>query len=71
MQKYIGTDIINAEPMTRQICYKDMFGRNVPEGEDGAEEGYVTVSWLSKKKFDKTYTLLRIDVLVDDSPIME
>jgi hypothetical protein len=70
MQRYIGTKIINAEPMNRQK-YNDFRGWTLPEDEDGMDEGYLVeyldggkpntdkfegyVSWSPKEQFEKAY----------------
>lgn len=70
MQRYIGTKIIKAEPMNRQK-YNDFRGWQLPENEDGMDEGYLVeyldggkpntdthegyVSWSPKEQFDKAY----------------
>lgn len=70
MQRYIGTKIINAEPMNRQK-YNDFRGWALPENEDGMDAGYLVeytdggtpntekfegyVSWSPKEQFDKAY----------------
>ena len=67
---YIGTKLINAEPMTRQQ-YNDFRGWRLPEDENGADEGYLVeyldggkpnttthkgyVSWSPKEQFEKAY----------------
>lgn len=70
MQRYIGTKVIKAEPMNRQK-YNDFRGWQLPENEDGMDEGYLVeyldggkpnttthegyVSWSPKEQFDKAY----------------
>mgnify|MGYP000644375445 CR=1 FL=1 len=72
MQRYIGTKILNAEPMNRQK-YNDFRGWTLPENEDGMDEGYLVeycdggkpntekfegyVSWSPKEQFEKAYRL--------------
>ena len=67
---YIGTKMINAEPMTRQQ-YNDFRGWELPADENGADDGYLVeyldggkpntttyvgyVSWSPKEQFDKAY----------------
>ena len=67
---YIGTKVIHATPMNRQE-YNDLRGWQLPEDEDGTDEGYLVqyadnqesnlagytgyVSWSPKDIFDKTY----------------
>lgn len=69
-KKYIGTKIINAEPMTR-LAYNQFRGWNLPADEDGSDEGYLVeyldggkpnvqshtgyVSWSPKVQFDAAY----------------
>jgi len=40
MQKYIGTKLINAKPMTR-LAYNELRGWTLPTDENGADEGYL------------------------------
>ena len=67
---YIGTKLINAEPMTRQK-YNDFRGWELPTDEDGTDEGYLVeyldggkpntdmyagyVSWSPKEQFENAY----------------
>lgn len=67
---YIGTKMINAEPMTRQQ-YNDFRGWELPADENGDDEGYLVeyldggkpnttthagyVSWSPKEQFDNAY----------------
>ena len=67
---YIGTKLINAEPMTRQQ-YNDFRGWELPADENGADEGYLVeyldggkpntdmyagyVSWSPKEQFENAY----------------
>ena len=69
-QKYIGTKLINAEPMTRAE-YNAFRGWELPADENGADEGYLVeyldggkpnttthagyVSWSPKEQFDNAY----------------
>ena len=69
-QEYIGTKLINAEPMTRAE-YNVFRGWELPADENGADEGYLVeyldggkpnttthagyVSWSPKKQFDNAY----------------
>lgn len=69
-KKYVGTKIINAEPMTREE-YNKFRGWDLPKDEDGTDEGYLVeyldggeantstyegyVSWSPKKVFEATY----------------
>ena len=65
----IGTKSVNAKPMTRQE-YNDFRGWQLPENENGADEGYLVeyqdgepntteykgyVSWSPKAQFDNAY----------------
>ena len=65
----IGTKAVNAKPMTRQE-YNDFRGWQLPENENGADEGYLVeyqdgepdtaeyqgyVSWLPKEQFENSY----------------
>lgn len=70
MKTYIGTKIINAEPMSRAE-YNDFRGWTLPADEDGADEGYLVeytdggkpntlhfagyISWSPKEQFEKAY----------------
>ena len=70
MKTYIGTKIINAQPMTRQ-AYNDFKGFTLPADENGADEGYLVeytdggkpnteqyagyVSWSPKEQFENAY----------------
>ena len=67
---YIGTKMINAEPMTR-AAYNVFRGWELPADENGDDEGYLVeyldggkpnttthagyVSWSPKEQFDNTY----------------
>lgn len=68
--QYIGTKIINAEPMTR-AAYNEFRGWNLPADENGTDEGYLVeymdggkpnvpthvgyVSWSPKEQFENAY----------------
>ena len=70
MNRYIGTKLIQAEPMTRQ-AYNDFRGWKLPADEGGADEGYLVeymdggkpntathagyVSWSPKEQFEGAY----------------
>lgn len=70
MQKFYGTKLIAAKPMTR-LEYNKFRGWELPSDEDGADEGYLVeyldggkpnhpehagyVSWSPKEQFDKAY----------------
>ena len=70
MQQFIGTKLIKAEPMNR-LDYNNFRGWNLPEDEDGSDEGYLVeyldggkpniethdgyVSWSPKEQFEKAY----------------
>lgn len=66
MKKYIGTKLIEAEPMTRGD-YNKYRGWAIPADENPADEGYLIrysdsyVSWSPKEVFDKAY------LVVDDN----
>lgn len=66
MKKYIGTKLIEAEPMTRGE-YNEYRGWTIPADENPADEGYLVrysdsyVSWSPKGIFDKAY------LVVDDN----
>lgn len=66
MKKYIGTKLIEAEPMTRGE-YNEYRGWTIPADENPADEGYLVrysdsyVSWSPKEVFDKAY------LFVDDN----
>ena len=69
-QKYVGTKLINAEPMTRAE-YNVFRGWDLPADESGADEGYLVeyldggkpnttthagyVSWSPKEQYDNAY----------------
>ena len=69
-QKYVGTKLIKAEPMTRAE-YNVFRGWELPADENGADEGYLVeyldggkpnttthagyVSWSPKEQFDNAY----------------
>ena len=73
--QYIGTKIINAEPMTRE-AYNEFRGWTLPADEEGADEGYLVeyldggkpnvtthsgyVSWSPKAQFDAAYIALPV-----------
>ncbi len=70
MKKYIGVKLINAVPMTRQ-AYNDFRGWELPDDENGSDEGYLVeyvnggdpntkeyagyVSWSPSKVFQNAY----------------
>ena len=70
IQAYIGTKVVNAEPMNRLI-YNEFRGWDLPSDERGDDEGYLVeymdggepnttthkgyVSWSPKKQFDDAY----------------
>ena len=69
MMTAIGTKAVNAKPMTRQE-YNDFRGWQLPENENGADEGYLVeyqgsepntteyqgyVSWSPKYQFEQAY----------------
>lgn len=70
MNRYIGTKIIQATPMTRQ-AYNDFRGWMLPADENGADDGYLVeyldggkpnvpthagyVSWSPKEQFEGAY----------------
>lgn len=70
MQKFYGTKLIQAKPMTR-LEYNKFRGWELPADEDGADEGYLVeyldggkpnveghagyVSWSPKEQFDNAY----------------
>lgn len=76
MSKFVGTKLINAEPMTR-ADYNTLRGWLVPADEDGTDEGYLVeyidggqanvegyagyVSWSPKAVFEAAY------IQVDDA----
>lgn len=76
MMTAIGTKAVNAQPMTRQE-YNDFRGWQLPENENGADEGYLVeyqnsepntaeyqgyVSWSPKVQFDNAYQDVTKDV---------
>lgn len=70
MQKYIGTKLINAKPMTR-LEYNVLRGWTLPTNENGADDGYLVeyvdggqanhqdfsgyISWSPADVFDRAY----------------
>ena len=70
MNRYLGTKLINAKPMTRQ-AYNDLRGWTLPADENGADEGYLVeyidggkanhpdfggyISWSPADVFDRAY----------------
>ena len=70
MKQYIGTKIINAKPMSK-LEYNDFRGWELPDDENGTDEGYLVeyldggkpntteykgyVSWSPKEQFDNAY----------------
>lgn len=70
MQKYIGTKLINAKPMTR-LEYNALRGWPLPTNENGADDGYLVeyvdggqanhpdfsgyISWSPADVFDRAY----------------
>ena len=60
MERYIGTKIIFAEPMTRGE-YNIYRGWTIPENENPMEEGFLVkysdgyVSWSPKQQFEEAY----------------
>lgn len=70
MKKYIGTKLINAQPMTRQ-AYNDLRNWVLPADEDGSDNGYLVeyidggkanhpdyegyISWSPADVFDRAY----------------
>lgn len=54
MNTYIGTKVVRAVAMTR-FAYDALRGWSVPADENGADEGYLVVSWSPKEQFDKAY----------------
>lgn len=70
MEKFIGTKVVNAKPLTRQE-YNDLRNWTLPEDENGADEGYLVeyvdggqanhpefsgyISWSPKAVFENAY----------------
>lgn len=70
MEKFIGTKVVNAKPMTRQE-YNDIRGWDLPADEEGSDEGYLVeyvdggqanhprfsgyISWSPKAVFENAY----------------
>lgn len=60
MSSYIGTKISGAKPMNRHD-YNDFRGWDLPDDEDGADEGYIVqysdgyISWSPKEQFEEAY----------------
>lgn len=73
MEKFIGTKVVKAKPMTRQE-YNDLRNWTLPEDENGADEGYLVeyvdggkanhpdfngyISWSPKDVFERAYRAL-------------
>ena len=62
MKEYIGTKIVNAEPMNLG-SYNNYRGWVIPEDEDPEREGYLVkypddyVSWSPKEVFEESYVI--------------
>lgn len=72
VQTYVGAKAVYAVPMDR-LTYNELRGWELPEGENGDDEGYLVqhvhggkanvdgftgyVSWSPKEVFEKTYSL--------------
>ena len=60
MEKYIGTKMVEADPMNRGE-YNAYRGWEIPEGEDPEDEGYLVKysdgyeTWSPKKRFEEAY----------------
>jgi len=70
MEKYIGTKVVNAKPMSR-LCYVESRGWKLPNDENGDDEGFLIesidagranteeyegyVSWSPRDIFEKEY----------------
>lgn len=66
MKQYIGTNIIKAQPMNR-LAYNVYRGWELPEDEDGSDEGFLVdsnslnqtkgdhIKWLPKEIFEEEY----------------
>jgi hypothetical protein len=60
MEKYVGVEFVQAEPMTRGD-YNIYRGWTIPEDENPSDEGYLVerksghVNWIPKDIFEKTY----------------
>lgn len=76
MQKFVGTKIVNAAPLSRGE-YNDLRGWELPEDENGADEGYLVeypdsdpnhadfdgyISWSPKEQFDAAYLILNTEL---------
>jgi hypothetical protein len=75
MKTYIGTKIVNATPMNR-ADYNEYRNWNLPENEDGADEGYLVeytdggrvndsrhagyISWSPKEQFEAAYKEVKV-----------
>lgn len=63
LEKYIGTKIIQARPMTRG-AYNHFKGWTIPADENPADEGYIVVykddyiSWSPKEAFEEAYRIM-------------
>lgn len=82
MQRFIGTKLINAIPMTR-IEYHNLMGWRLPLDENGGDDGYLVehvdggkanttlyagyVSWSPKEVFDKSYRDIDVGMTFGDA----
>lgn len=85
MNKYIGTKLIKAQAMTH-LAYNELRGWEVPEDENGDDEGYLVeyldggqsnhadytgyISWAPKEVFNKAYRLIEGSAAADDGFIL-
>lgn len=82
MQKYVGSKIVAAEPMTR-LEYNQYRGWELPADENGTDDGYLVeymdggksnhpnhsgyISWSPKEQFDKGYDSI-VEVVKNPQP---
>lgn len=74
MTRYIGTKMLDAEPMTRGE-YNKFRGWKLPKDENGDDPGYRVVysdnyvSWCPRKQFEDAYISLKVNAdLKTDAP---
>ena len=76
MKKYIGTKLIEAEPMTRGD-YNKYKGWAIPADENPNDDGYKVkynnnyISWSPAKEFEEAYSEIGINPLYDTAILMK
>jgi len=84
MNQYIGTKVINAEPMDR-LAYNVFRGWKLPDDENGTDEGYLVeyldggepntkeykgyVSWSPKAQFENAYKQNLVEMSFGDAVV--